>query len=113
MQVFVHHLYEYKKGLRNLILHTTKAEYENAIVAKLLKYDIDYLIQHVGEKKINVFFGAAECIRVVDYFIHKSLTDLTDEEDFILGTMLGYDGIIQCKRYIQRKERQRVKKIAV
>ena len=26
MNVFRHHIYEYKKGLRNLILHTTKAE---------------------------------------------------------------------------------------
>ncbi len=113
MHVFVHHLYEYKKGLRNLILHTTKAEYKNAIVAKLLKNDINYLIQHVGEKKINVFFGAEACIRVVEHFIDKSLSDLTDEEDFILGTMLGYDGIIQCNRYIQRKEKQRVKKVAI
>jgi len=32
-----------------------------------------------------------------------SLSDLTDEEDFILGTMLGYDRVKQCERYLKRK----------
>jgi len=29
---------------------------------------------------------------------------LTDEEDFILGTMLGYDRVKQCERYLKRKK---------
>jgi hypothetical protein len=32
-----------------------------------------------------------------------SLSNLTDEEDFILGTMLGYDRVKQCERYLKRK----------
>ena len=32
-----------------------------------------------------------------------SLSNLTDEEDFILGTMLGYDRVKQCERYLRRK----------
>lgn len=103
MQVFVHHLYEYKKGLRNLILHTTDISNESAIVAKLKKYDIDFLIQYVGSKKMNIFFGANDCVQVIANFIDKSLSDLTAEEDFILGIMLGYDRLKQCERYLKRK----------
>jgi hypothetical protein len=109
MQVFVHHLYEYKKGLRNLILHTTKAEHEEAIVRKLESNQIDYLIQHIGEHKINVFFGAKDCVDVMSNFVHKSLTNLTDEEDFILGIMLGYDRLKQCERYLKRKSKEKLK----
>ena len=29
--------------------------------------------------------------------------DLTPEEDFMLGTLLGYDIRMQCERYCQRK----------
>ena len=105
MQVFVHHLYEFKKGLRNLILHTTKASNEKDIVAKLVSNDISYLIQHVGKDKINVYFGAPNCVEVVSHFIHKSLSELTPEEDFILGIMLGYDRLKQCERYLKRNQK--------
>lgn len=108
MQVFIHHLYEYKKGLRNLILHTTKAEHEEAIIKKLDKNEIDYLIQHLGKNKINVFFGATDCVKVMSNFIHKPLNELSDEEDFILGIMLGYDRLKQCERYLNRKSRKKL-----
>ncbi|MFA8437224.1 MAG: DUF2023 family protein [Marinifilaceae bacterium] len=111
MQVFVHHLYEYKKGLRNLILHTTKRQNEARIVAKLESDGIRYLIQSVGSDKINVFFGADNCVDVVGNFIHKSLSDLTHEEDFILGIMLGYDRLKQCERYLLRKSKEPTLKV--
>ena len=34
-----------------------------------------------------------------------SLDDVTPEEDFILGAMLGYDICAQCERYCERKGR--------
>lgn len=103
MQVFVHHLYEYKKGLRNLILHTTNRSNEAKIIAKLEQNGIEYLIQYVSDTKINVFFGASDCVEVVSDFVHKSLSKISVEEDFILGIMLGYDRLKQCERYLQRK----------
>ena len=33
----------------------------------------------------------------------ESLSSLTDDEDFILGTMLGYDRVKQCERYLKKK----------
>ena len=100
MRVFAHHLYEYNKGLRRLILHTTSSEYEELIRLKLERRGIDYIIQHVTEKKINVFFGASCCIEVLRSFPHLNLRKLSPDKDFILGAMLGYDMKIHCRRYL-------------
>ena len=37
MDVFTHHLLEYKKGLRTLVLHTTKVSDSDAIEKRLEK----------------------------------------------------------------------------
>jgi hypothetical protein len=103
-EIFAHHLYEYVKGLRALILHTTSRGYEQEIVRRLQNQNIPYVIYPVNDHKINVFFGHQVCIDVVRKINKVSLRDYTDEEDFILGTMLGYDRVLQCKRYLQLKE---------
>ncbi len=104
MKVFCHHIYEYKKGLRNLILHTMATKDVNQAIKKLEANGIDYLIQPVTSQKVNVFFGAAECVAVIKCFCHKRLNELSPEEDFILGTLLGYNQVIQCSRYLKKKE---------
>lgn len=101
--VFLHHLYEYKKGLRNLILHTTARENETTIRERLNRENVAYLIYPLGKDKINVFFGASICIDVIKQIGKNNLYDYTDEEDFLLGIMLGYDRKKQCERYLQRK----------
>jgi len=103
MDVFTHHLLEYKKGLRTLVLHTTKVSDRDAIEKRLEKEMIDCYIQAVNGTKINVFFGHSVCIDVIKQMKFTSLSNLTDEEDFILGTMLGYDILKQCERYLKRK----------
>lgn len=102
MQVFSHHLYEYKKGLRSLILHTSKSELKELFVKKLEKNKIPFFIQNIDTVRFNIFFGDENCVNVVKQF-GVSLDKLTDEQDFILGVMLGYDRILQCKRYLGRK----------
>ena len=103
LRVFIHHIYEYKKGLRSLILTTEKKSNQQYIEERLQKEKIPYLITPVGEKSssINVFFGNEDCINVVKTF-QKPLNKLSDEQDFMLGIMLGYDKILQCQRYIKR-----------
>lgn len=106
--IFSHCLYEYKKGLRHLALCTVPKCEKVEIVKRLKRENISYYIQEVNESKINVFFGHNVCIEIVKLIIgDSSLKDLTDEEDFILGTMLGYDRLQQCERYIKRKQRYR------
>lgn len=104
--VFLHHIYEYKKGLRNLILHTTIKENESKIRERLERDRIAYHIYPLGRQKINVFFGEQTCIDVIQQIGKASLAEYTDEEDFILGIMLGYDRRKQCERYLQRKKNQ-------
>ncbi len=103
MKVFLHHIYEYQKGLRNLILHTTEAKNHDLIISKLEKCGIDYKIYFVTPGKINVFFGNRDCVDVIKTIGKDNLCDYTDEEDFILGIMLGYDRLKQCSRYNRRK----------
>ena len=102
MNVFNHHVYEYRKGIRRLILHTTAKAQQAAIEAALRRKKISYLLYPLGAGKINVFFGDAPCIEVIKTFNKRNLFELTDEEDFILGIMLGYDTAKQCERYLGR-----------
>lgn len=103
LRVFHHHIYEFKKGIRNLILTTEKSIYRNSIEQRLKNENIDYLIHEVDDKKINVFFGAQQCVNVVKSFPNK-LNKLTPEQDFMLGIMLGYDRVKQCERYLKIKQ---------
>ncbi len=105
MEVFIHHIYEYQKGIRNLILHTTDKSNIEIIKEKLNAENIDYIIYPLGKQRINVFFGAEECVAVIKNINKLSLTAYTPEEDFILGIMLGYDRRKQCERFLKFKEK--------
>lgn len=102
MKVLNHHIYEYEKGLRNLILHTMPSKDREKVENILRKRNIDYHIQIVNGVKINIFFGAWNCVEIVKKFAYKNLSKFSDEEDFILGIMLGYDRLKQCERYLRR-----------
>ncbi len=104
LRVFNHHIYEYEKGLRNLVLTTEKGKYRDYIENKLQNRKIAYAINDVGNGKINVFFGEKNCVDVVKTFSPK-LNELTPEQDFILGIMLGYDRVKQCDRYLKLKNK--------
>lgn len=105
LKVFLNHIYEFKKGVRQMILFTANKKYEEYAVKRLTNQKINYLIQPVGADKINLFFGRKECINAIRYLVNRPLNQLSPEEDFILGAMLGYDICAQCKRYYERKIR--------
>ena len=46
MEVFIHHIYEYQKGIRNLILHTTEKENIEFIQNKLNAENISFIYIH-------------------------------------------------------------------
>lgn len=98
------HLYEYKRGVRRMVLHTASLNDRDFIEKKLTKEGIAYHIVPLSKRKINVFFGEASCIQVVRYIDKPRLCDYTPEEDFLLGTMLGYDLLRQCDRYLDKKQ---------
>lgn len=106
LKVFLNHVYEFKKGVRRMVLYTVNRKYEAFAIARLERQHIDYLIQPVDQSKVNLFFGRPECIHAVRCMVTRPLNQLTPEEDFILGAMLGYDLCAQCERYCARKSKQ-------
>ena len=105
LKVFLNHVYEYKKGVRQMVLYTVNRKYETFAVNRLKRQHIDFLVQSVDDHHINLFFGKEECISAVRTVVTRPLNQLTPEEDFILGALLGYDICAQCKRYCKRKAR--------
>jgi len=106
MEVFRHHIYEFKKGLRNLILHTAPLGDMPEIERILQAQGIAYRLTCLKNGRVNVFFGSPDCIRVLEIIGKNSLCDFTKEEDFILGIMLGYGRLEECRRFISLSPRE-------
>lgn len=104
LKVLNHHVYEYRKGLRNLVLHTIPMSLKVWAEARLERDSIPYIVRPVSNRKINLFFGEKDCVDVIASFGNKKLNEFTPEEDFILGIMLGYGRLAQCCRYLRRRE---------
>ncbi len=102
MKVLAHLIYEYSKGLRSLALHTIQSSEKEATAERLRSHGLNYIFQQVNPNKYNVFFGDDNCLEIVKTFVEKRITDLSPEEDFILGVMLGYDRKQQFERYLDR-----------
>ena len=99
MRVLMNHIYEFKKGIRQMVLYTFNMKYEALVKERLQHQNIPYLVHPVGNGRLNLFFGRKECLDAIRLFVTKPLNQLTPEEDFILGAMLGYDIRVQCERY--------------
>ena len=106
MKVLMNHIYEYKKGVRQMILFTCNARYENFAVNRLKSQGIEYIIQRVGNSNINIFFGKKQCLDAIRIIVDKPLVRLSPEHDFIIGALLGYDICCQCERFCERKQRE-------
>lgn len=105
MEVLSHLIYEYHKGLRSLALYTFHSSKKGSVEAWLHGRGIDYIMQEVSPIKYNVFFGDEPCLEVIRHIgEEKPLAEYTPEEDFMLGIMLGYDRLEQCRRYQKRLE---------
>ena len=78
---------------------------EEYAISRLKSQGIDYVIQRVDETKINLYFGRQECIDAVKLMIDKPLNELSPEEDFMLGAMLGYNICMQCERFCDKKRK--------
>ena len=102
--VLSNHIYEFQKGVRNLVLFTLRKDLAQAAVDRLNRLGIDNLVQEAGDANVNIYFGRPQCIKAVSRFVSRPLYDLTPEEDFILGALLGYDICLQCERYCDRKK---------
>ena len=99
----MNHIYELNKGVRQMVLFTCKKKYGKLAVERLESQGIPYVLQPAGQQNLNVYFGRRECLEAIRLIVTRPLNQLTPEEDFILGAMLGYDLCAQCERYCKRK----------
>ena len=102
MKVLMNHIYEYKKGVRRMVLFTCNRRYEQFATHRLHRQSIDFVVQPAGKENVNIYFGRQECLGAIRQFVTRPLNELSPEEDFILGAMLGYDICAQCERYCER-----------
>lgn len=107
IKVLLNHIYEYKKGIRHLILYTLNKCYAPMAIERLESQGICYTWQEANKNNINLYFGRSECIDAIRLIITKPLNRLSPEEDFILGALLGYDLRMQCERFCAKKEKSR------
>ena len=105
LKPFLNHVYELKKGIRQMALYTTNKKFEEFIIKRLNSQKIKYYIQYLDNQRINIFFGHNECVNMICKVVNKPLNKLTPEEDFILGALLGYDISMQCQRYCKMKDK--------
>jgi hypothetical protein len=103
IKVLMNHIYELHKGVRHMVLFTCNKRYSELAIQRLESQGFPYLVQPAGQHNLNVYFGRRECLEAIRLIVNRPLNQLTPEEDFILGTMLGYDLCAQCERYCKRK----------
>ena len=101
-KVFQHALYEYRKGVRPLFMMTMAVAEANRAIDALTAASIDHYIHAVTDSKVNLFFGKAGAVAMMSRIIIKPLHQLSAEEDFIVGVLLGYDKEEQCRRFLAR-----------
>lgn len=102
MPVLANAIYELRKGVRHLFLHTCGAEELSVVVRRLDGAGIDHFVQTITPRRANVYFGRRAFVETARRIVTKPLNRLTPEEDFILGTLLGYDRELQCERYLSQ-----------
>jgi len=104
-QIFHHHLYEYRKGVRQLFMMTMTVAEASDIIGELAESRLPHYVHAVSETKINLFFGRQVLVEVMKVVVTKPLHRLSPEEDFMLGALLGYDKEQQCRRFLARSQR--------
>ena len=65
MKVLMNHIYEYKKGVRRMVLFTFNKQYEDFAIRRLENQNIKYVIQPVGSDRLNLYFGREECLNAI------------------------------------------------
>lgn len=102
MELFKNLVYEYQKGMRDLVLYTCECSNLSIFESFLKKLKIPYTLFFLAGEKVNLFFGSPVCLEIIAKFSSKELNKLTPQEDFILGIMLGYSRNEQYKRILSK-----------
>ncbi len=106
LKVFSHQIYECKKGVRSMALCTLPTDSKDLVIKKLESSKLSYFICPLSKQRFNIFFGEQVCIDVVSKLCNKPLNELSPEEDFMLGAILGYSICEQCRRYCKKSSKE-------
>ena len=74
LKVFLNHIYEFKKGVRRMVLYTTNKRYKEFAVKRLASQRIKFIVQPVDEERINLFFGCDECIEAIRLLVNRDMS---------------------------------------
>ncbi|MBI1981307.1 MAG: DUF2023 family protein [Methylocystis sp.] len=102
LRLLHHNIYEYGRGVRGLFLMTVSRRELALALGKLDAHGIPRFVQDLSPVKANLFFGRPAFVAVARAIVTRPLNALTAEEDFMLGTLLGYDREQQCRRFLTR-----------
>lgn len=95
------YIYEIKKGTKPMALITVGHDKAEKYLQKIKLNKLSCFVSKISDK-VNIFFGNKECIDIVAQFSSDNLSFLSAHEDFMLGIMLGYNRIEQCRRYLNK-----------
>lgn len=96
------YIYELGRGVRQMFLLTMTPHEAEAVLARLNREGIACYLQPVNDLKVNLYFGKPQFVAVAQRIAVRPLSQLSAEEGFMLGTLLGYDREQQCQRYLGR-----------
>ena len=65
MKVLMNHIYEYKKGVRRMILFTCNRRFEAFATNRLCRQSIDYVVQPAGKE--NVIMTRGRLVYLLDH----------------------------------------------
>lgn len=89
MKMLLHHIYEFRKGVRDLVLCTLCPTCAGLLIERLRSQGIDYLLQPVTEQKVNLYFGKRSCLDAVQTFVDKPLNKTDSRGGFHAGHHVG------------------------
>ncbi|MET0388539.1 MAG: DUF2023 family protein [Polyangiales bacterium] len=97
-----HYLYELRKGVRQLFLLTMPLAEAQPVRERLKRERVAMHEQDVNAEKLNLYFGQSRFVEIARRLAVRPLNQLSPEEDFMLGILLGYERGQQCRRYLVR-----------
>ena len=95
IRVLMNHIYEYKKGVRRMILFTCNRRFEQQACRRLCNQSIDYVLQPAGKDNVNVYFGRRECLDAIRLFVTRPLNELSPEEERFMQEKSSIQEVIQ------------------
>ena len=89
IRIFLNHIYEFKKGIRNMVLYTINKKYEGFAISRLEKQNICFLKQEVNAHKINLFFGKKRMSGCSEVHVESSSESFDSRRRLYFGSNVG------------------------